>query len=55
MIGELIILLYPDGGFVSSIVIVSVDVLLTVIGPTFISPLEFVVCVVVPLGLIILN
>ena len=55
VIGSVIIFSYPAGAFVSSIVIVSVPVAVTAIGPIFISPFAFVVCVVSPFGEFILN
>ena len=55
VIGAVIIFSYPAGAFVSSIVIVSVPVAVTAIGPIFISPLAFVVCVTSPFGEFILN
>ena len=55
VIGAVIIFSYPAGAFVSSIVIVSVPVAVTAIGPIFISPLAFVVFVTSPFGEFILN
>ena len=54
-IGDVIIFSYPVGAFVSSIVIVSVPFVVIWIGPIFISPFEFVVCVTSPFGEFILN